>query len=248
MATDDHQVQRHHYGPGPAQWADLYRPTGTAQGVVVVIHGGFWRSRYDAELGAPIAADLAARGWWVWNVEFRRVGDGPGGGGGVPETLDDVAAAIDGLADLQLPGPVIALGHSAGGHLAVWAAARDRYGWPARVRLDGVVSQAGVVDLAAAEKEALGDGAVRAFLGEDAEPARVDPFRQVPLDVPVRCVHACDDLTVPLAQSHEYVERAISAGADATLTVVDGGHFSVIDPDSSAWPAVVAALEQCRPD
>src|SRR5919112_3561609 len=79
------------YGDDPAQWADLYRSDGPSRGVVVVIHGGFWRARYDASLGRPLATDLAGRGWTAWNLEYRRVGNG---GGGAP-TVDDGAAGID---------------------------------------------------------------------------------------------------------------------------------------------------------
>jgi acetyl esterase/lipase len=230
------------YGSDPSQWADLYLPVGRPRGVAVVIHGGFWKAEYGAEYGAPVAVDLAARGWWAWNIEYRRVGNG----GGIPTTLDDVAAAIDRLAevpDVPLAGPVIAVGHSAGGHLAVWAAARGRAGWPERVPLTGVVSQAGVLDLAAAHLDRLGGGAVARFVGEQPIDACVDPASQQPVAVPVACVHGRDDEDVPVTQSEQYVERALAAGATATLTVVDGDHYCVIDPASPAWPAVIAAVE-----
>ena len=88
------------------------------------IHGGFWKAEYDAGLGRPLAAELARRGWTTLNIEYRRVGNG----GGVPETLDDVAAAIDTLRTVEGLdlSTVVTLGHSAGGHLATWAAARRR--------------------------------------------------------------------------------------------------------------------------
>src|SRR3712207_1069833 len=150
------------YGDDPAQWADLYRAEGASRGVVVVIHGGFWRARYDATLGVPLAVDLAARGWTAWNLEYRRVGTDTGGGGGWPATCDDIAAGIDRLADvpdLDLSGPVVTLGHSAGGHLATWAASRSRSDrWrPVRVAVTAVVSQAGVLDLRRAHTDKLGN-------------------------------------------------------------------------------------------
>ncbi len=238
---------RYTYGDDPSQYAELTRPEGSSRGVVVVIHGGFWKSAYDASLGRPLAADLAARGWTAWNIEYRRVGPDPGGGGGVPATLDDVAAAIDLLAevpDLDLT-TVVTLGHSAGGHLATWAAARDRYDWPATVPVTAVISQAGVLDLAGAVAAGLGTGAVEAFVGAAPGPAydRVDPTRQLPLDVPVWCVHPDGDAVVPLSQSADYVDRAVAAGAAAELVVVEGDHFVVIDPQSAAWTRTLAILD-----
>jgi acetyl esterase/lipase len=215
------------YGSDPSQWADLYRPAGTPRGVVVVVHGGFWKAQYDASLGEPLARALVAEGWAAWNLEYRRVGDG----GGVPATLDDVAAGIDALAGTGLDlSTVLALGHSAGGHLAVWAAGRSG----ARVPLTGAVSQAGVLDLRAAADEGLGGGAVEAFVGGPLD-ATVDPLQQVPLGVPVRCIHGRSDTNVPLSQSQSYVAAATAAGADATLTEVDGDHFVLIDPSSDVW-------------
>ncbi len=237
------------YGDDPSQWGDLYRPEGTSRGVVVVVHGGFWRARYDASLGVPLAEDLVARGWTAWNLEYRRVGSGTGGGGGWPTTCDDVAAGIDRLADvpgLDLSGPVVTLGHSAGGHLATWAAARGRSErWqPVRVPVTTVVSQAGVLDLVRADAEGLGGGAVRDFLGEPPGPASgpADPQRQLPLDVPVWCVHGRQDDVVPITQSEGYVAAARAAGARAELLVVDGDHFTVIDPASPAWQRTVEVL------
>ncbi len=252
-------VTRHRYGSDESQYGELYLPTaGRRPGTVIVIHGGFWKARYGADLGAPLAADLAARGWAAWNLEYRRVGNG----GGWPSTLADVAAGIDLLADLSgPPGPagaaldldrVVAIGHSAGGHLAAWAAARP--GLPAgavgagpRVRLTGVISQAGVLDLVQGAADDLGDGAVSRLLGglpdEAPEHYRLaSPRQRLPLGVPVRCLHARDDDTVPFSQSVDYARAAQEAGDDVSVVEVTGGHFAVIDPAASAWHAAVAAL------
>jgi len=237
------------YGDDPAQFAELSRPIGPSRGVVVVIHGGYWKAAYDLSLGRPLAEDLVERGWTVWNLEYRRVGEG----GGVPATLDDIAAGFDALADvpdLDLT-RVIALGHSAGGHLAAWAAARGRFPrWaPERVPLTHVIAKAGVLDLAAAYRAGLGTGAVAGFVGGPPGPGydEIDPIRQVPLDVPIWCVHGQDDTTVPIAQSQTYVEAAVAAGGRAELIRFDGDHFEPIDPASEAWELVVGILEVLDP-
>ena len=115
------QPVSYRYGSDPAQFGELTLPDGRALGTVVVLHGGFWGARYDLSLGRPLAADLAARGYAAWNLEYRRSGNG----GGWPATFEDVAAGIDLLATLPVdPSRVAAIGHSAGGHLGAWAAAR----------------------------------------------------------------------------------------------------------------------------
>jgi acetyl esterase/lipase len=231
------------YGDDPSQFGELSRPAGTPRGMVVVVHGGFWKAAYGIEYGRPLAASLVERGWAAWTVEYRRVGNG----GGVPSTLDDIAAAIDTLAEQDVPlDRVITVGHSAGGHLATWAASRGRHPeWPAKVEVTGVVSQAGVLDLRSAYADGLGDGAVERFLGHPPGPAddAVDPIRQVPLDVPVHCVHAGDDDTVPVSQSRDYVRAATEAGGRAELTEVDGDHFVVIDPGTDVWRTTLEILE-----
>jgi acetyl esterase/lipase len=236
-------AQRIAYGDDRSQFVELTMPAGDVKGVVVVVHGGFWKAAYDIEYGRPLAASLAEHGWAAWNIEYRRVGNA----GGDPETFDDVAAAIDALAgqDLDLS-RVLGLGHSAGGHLATWAASRGRFPrWATEVELTGVVAQAGVLDLDAAFDEDLGSGAVAAFLGHRPGPedAGLDPIRQVPLDIPVHCVHAVDDTTVPVSQSRSYVAAATAAGATAGLTEVTGDHFVVIDPTSAAWTQTLTVLD-----
>ncbi|MGI8664800.1 MAG: alpha/beta hydrolase family protein [Jatrophihabitans sp.] len=244
-------VSRHRYGGDPSQWADRYLPAATAKrpGTMIVIHGGFWRSQYGADLGAPLATDLASRGWTAWNLEYRRVGDG----GGWPNTLADVAAGIDQIAKLDPNhGPVVAIGHSAGGQLAAWAAHRDTLpagapGARPALAVTAVVSQAGVLDLITAADQQVGGSAVPDLLGglPADQPQRyhqASPQAQLPLRVPVRCVHSPADGNVPFSQSVHYVQSAKAAGGDAELVQVPGDHFSLIDPGAPAWQAVLALL------
>lgn len=239
----------HAYGPHPDQYAELTLPKEEPLGVAVVIHGGFWRAAYDASLGRDLARDLADRGWAAYNIEYRRVG----GGGGWPATMQDVSDAIDLLDKFDFDlSTVIAIGHSAGGHLATWAAGRANLPEPApgsapRVTVTGVVSQAGVLSLRAGAAAGVGGTAIMDLLGGNPShvPERydwADPIGQVPLDVPVVCVHGHDDDSVPFAQSEEYSAAAESAGGAVELVKCAGGHMAHVDPTSSAWAAVVSRL------
>lgn len=234
-------VRTIHYGGDRSQYGELHLPRRREHpGTVVIIHGGFWRARYGCDLGGPLAADLASHGFTAWNIEYRRVGNG----GGWPATVDDVGAAIDHLAELDVDSSrVAAVGHSAGGHLAAWAAGRTN----ARVPVTAVVAQAGVLDLAAADRAGLGSGAVAAFLGgtSDEVPDRyraADPLHALPIAAPVLCVHARADDIVPISQSEAYVAAATRAGGAAALRVVPGDHFTVIDPSDESWTLVRKAL------
>jgi acetyl esterase/lipase len=248
--------QRLAHGSHPSQFGELTVPAGPLRGVVVVVHGGFWRQAHGLELGRPLAAELAASGLAAWNVEYRRVG----GDGGWSATLDDVAAAVDLLAgegqaaaDGRLPlDRVVVLGHSAGGHLAAWLAARP--GLPAgapgadpRVPVLGAVSQAGVLDLVDAAEREVGGRAVPDLLGGDPTDvperyALASPVARLPFDARVICVHGTADRNVPIRQSERFVE---AAGGASELVVLDGAdHFAVIDPATDAWSACRAALDR----
>jgi acetyl esterase/lipase len=244
-------ITAHRYGSDPSQFGELYRPDGESRGTAVVIHGGFWRARYDLSLGRPLADDLVARGYTVWNLEYRRVGTG----GGWPGTFDDVAAGIDHLDELGVDtSRVVTIGHSAGGHLATWAAGRanlpdDAPGASPRVVVTAVVSQAGVLDLVGCAEHGVGGQAAPDLMGampsELPEHYRLaDPLSAVPLAVPVLCVHAPADDNVPFSQSVDYVNAARQAGAVARLEAVAGDHFTVIDRTSAAWRVVVDALPE----
>jgi acetyl esterase/lipase len=261
------------YGPGPDQFLELTLPVGTGPApVAVVLHGGFWRARHGIELARPLAADLAARGWAAVAVEYRRVG----AGGGWPVTLDDVAAALDALPDVARAGrdragedtaarldltDVTVIGHSAGGHLAAWAAGRGRLpagapGAAPRVAVTAAVLQAGVLDLSAAVAADLGDGATVGFLGGAPQEvpdryATADPVRLLPTGVPVLCVHGEADTTVPLDQSTRFAEAAHAAGDQVEVSVVPADHMAVIDPAGEAWRRTVewlTARRAARPD
>jgi acetyl esterase/lipase len=233
------------YGKHPDQVANLHLPAreGGPWPCVVLVHGGFWRERWDRTLMTPLATDLATRGYAAWNVEYRRVGQD---GGGWPGTLTDVDNAGDALGDVPEVDAqrVVALGHSAGGQLALWLAARST----PKIRLRGAISQAGVVDRVRAHVDGLGDGAIAAFLGGSPEEtpdryASVSPAALVPLRLPQLVIHGGDDEIVPVAQSRAYVEAALMVGDHADLVELPGAdHFDLIDPQHEAWKVVVEAL------
>lgn len=236
------------YGADPSQYAELLLPAGAGPApVVVILHGGYWRASYGAELGRPLAADLSARGFATLNVEYRRVGDG----GGWPQTGADVGSAVDALAGdgMRLAGGrldlshVVALGHSAGGQLAGWLASRRG----ATVPLTGAVLQAGVLDLVRGFEAGLGGGAVGDFLGGSPADkpqayAQASPTALVPLGVPSICVHGTADTRVPLEQSERFVAAASAAGDRTELQTFDGDHFDPITTGTAAWDLCVAAV------
>lgn len=188
----------------------------------------------------PLCRDLAASGWAAWNLEYRRLGFLTGGGW--PATFDDVAAGIDHLADvpsLDLE-RVVAVGHSAGGHLALWAASRER----SRVPLTHVVAQAAVSDLREAARLGLSGGVAARLVGGRADRyGLASPIERLPLGVPQLLVHGEEDGIVPVAMSLSYYEAAVAAQDLAELVVLpDTGHFEHLDPSSEAWAAVRAWL------
>lgn len=244
---------RHRYGADPSQVADLHLPSARSAGrgpypVAVVLHGGHWQPPYGKLVCRPLALDLAARGWAAWNLEYRRLGTGRGGGGGWPMTFEDVAAGIDALAGLAAPldlSRVVLVGHSAGGQLALWAASRPALpagavGASPRVAATGVVALAPVTNLVRA-----GESAVRLVggpVGELTERwAQADPMTAGPPGIPVLVVHPAGDQTIPVARSREY-----AAATGAELIETTGVHRDPIDPTSPAWAAAAAWLGPAR--
>ena len=239
------------YGSDPAQFGELSLPGGGQLGTVVIIHGGFWRAAYDLSLGRPLAADLAARGYAAWNLEYRRTD----GGGGWPATFEDVGTGIDLLATLPVDtSPVAVVGHSAGGHLGVWAAGRAGLaagapGARPRVAVTGVVSQGGVLALADCARDRLDvDAAVRLMGGGPAElPGAyrlADPMALLPAPANVVCLHSRRDQRVPYSYSERYVAAATAAGGRASLVKTFGDHFSLIDPASADWAIALGVLPE----
>ena len=218
----------HSYGDHPSQVCELH---GDSSSVAVLIHGGFWRQRYGRELEGGIARDLVARGWTVWNIEYRRLG----GDGGWPTTFEDVEAAIRAL-PVQAS-RVVAIGHSAGGQLAVWAAAEGL--------VDAAVSQAGALDLDELSRLGTSEGVVNQLLGgtPDEVPhryARASPRRRLPISVPLLLVHGERDDDVPVHISREF---AAAAGDDCELVVIDDeSHYEHLEPGSRCWAAVTEWL------
>jgi acetyl esterase/lipase len=209
--------------------------------LVATIHGGFWRSRVDASSIAPLAAALAAAGHRVWNLEYPRVGET---GGGWPGTAVAVGDALDALLTAAAGRPVAVLGHSAGGHLALWAS-RGR-------PVAAVLALAPVCDLPAAQREGLGEGAVEEFIGAPPEAAaeaylEASPGARLPLGVPALLVHGEADQRVPISQSRTYAEAARAAGDEVELIELAGvDHMALIDPDGPARPAIDARLAALR--
>lgn len=232
--ADDHPDQHGYLG-----LPDHGRPKALA----VVIHGGFWYQGFGADLMEPAAANLRSRGLATWNIEYRRTG----AGGGWPATFVDVAKALDHVPALPLPLdlPVVVLGHSAGGHLAVWAASRTAHtpGGASKVTAERTYSLSGVLNLTRADRERLGNGAATFLMGGSAAQFRErydlgDPSRLVPARGPVTVFHADQDEFVPLSQSTSYIAADRAAGGHAELVRVPGGHLQMVQPQQPGWQAV----------
>jgi len=254
------EVTRIAYGDHPDAFGDLSLPAHTADPlpIVVLVHGGFWRQRYELDLMEPLVSSLVERELAVWNIEYRRVGDEAEGG--FPATMTDVADAVDHLAVIASErgldlGRVAVVGHSAGGHLATWLASRSALpagavGSRPSVRPVLAISQAGVVDLVDAAEQRLGDGAALDFMGAPPAdlPARwhdSSPIDLLPIESRVVLIHGALDDTVPLRQSDRYLAAAQTAGVDVALIVDESaGHFEHLDPDHFVWQAALAALDE----
>ena len=248
-----------HYGPALSQVAELFLPKGRGRHpVVVLLHGGCFLQKHQ---GFPqtsgLAADLAGRGYAVWNVEYRKLGEP---GAGYPGTFQDVATAIDRLRDeapkygLDLS-RVIAMGHSAGGHLALWAASRDKLpsGSPLRMtnplKIGAVISLAGIGDLA-------GQGEIFALpCGNDTIDRLVDsahrkqpfadtsPAELLPTGIKVVMVHGVFDPVLPPYTGRDYALKVRKAGDRAeVVTIPDAAHFDVVIPTTAAWKVVLGVL------
>ncbi|MEU5595629.1 alpha/beta hydrolase [Streptomyces sp. NPDC020298] len=261
------------YGDHPDQVIDFYAPRGergpdNTVPLVVVLHGGAWRAPYDRHHITPFADSLAARGFAVANVEYRRGSTTPAQpenapiAGRWPDTFDDVAAALDALPALVRealpqadPRRTVLTGHSAGGHLALWAAARHvlpadshwRTDRPAALR--GVVALAPIADFAVAGKlEVCGNAALQLLGGEEKFAERqpyADPALLLPTGIATTLVQGRTDLVVPEAVAESYAEAAAKAGEMVGLTLLEEvGHFPLIDPAADACAVVAEEIAQ----
>ena len=267
-SLDDYMKQpRHapdqtvHYGPAPSQVAELFLPKAkpSPYPVVVLLHGGCFLKQYEGfQQTSALAADLAGRGYAVWNVEYRKLGEA---GAGYPGTFQDVATAVDRLRteapkyDLDLS-RVVALGHSAGGHLALWAASRGRI--PAAsplhvaepLKIGAVISLAGIGDRKGQGKifaipcgddtiDRLVDAAHRKQPFSDTSPAEL-----LPSGARVVMVHGVLDPVMPPYSGRDYVARLRKAGDVGELvTIPNAAHFDPVIATTSAWKEVTAILE-----
>lgn len=235
------------YGQDEFQFGELYAPEGKGpHAVAIVIHGGYWRARYDLRHVGHFCAALAKSGIAAWSLEYRRLGNA---GGGFPGTFDDVRAGAMHLEKIAKERSwdmkrVVATGHSAGGHLVLWLAKQGA------LPLKGVVPLAPVSDLRGAWELKLSSNVVEEFLGgsPSAAPERyraASPMEMAPLGVRQRVIHGDRDDVVPVAMSRAYVAAARARGDDATLTEPEGaGHFELIDPRTEAWGLVRDTIER----
>ena len=239
------------YGDDAENLAELRVPAGAGpHPVVVLVHGGGWKAIWGKDLMLPMSVDLARRGFASWNIEFRRLGNG----GGWPSTFDDVAAAVDALAELADERAldldrVVLLGHSSGAHLALWAAARER----GTVRPALVVSLAGMVDLIEAERRGLigGENVTARLLGGGVAevPERyavASPLERLPLGVRQLLIQGLADYIPDLVDSNRTYARAAAAAGDAVELVELAGvdHMQPIEPASRAWTETVGRIEE----
>lgn len=255
VAAADWSPETIDYGVASQQMADLRIPTGEGPfPVAVLLHGGFWKNHWTRDLMDSLAVDLVREGIATWNMEYRRVGSS----GGWPRTVQDVAKGIDHLANLATDhaldlSRVVVIGHSAGGHLGLWAAGRahlaEGSGADPLIIPSLTVALAPVSDLAFARASDLGEGAVEAFLAGAHEHTTlyrgVSPIEMLPLETRLILVHGTDDDEVPVEMSDSFGQAAADAGDDVTYVRLEGvGHMDLIDPQSDAWQRTKGHISQ----
>jgi acetyl esterase/lipase len=252
--------KRIEYGPDPQHFAELRLPKGPGPfPFLFVIHGGFWQSAYDLKHIGSLCAALTRKGIITCNLEYRRIGNS---GGGWPGTFQDVGLATDHILEIFSSDSHVdvartaVLGHSAGGHLALWLVSRHRIRKSSPLhsaqkhRLAIAVSLAGVCDLRTALSQQLGNGIVARLMGgtPDQYPDRFDagsPIELLPNGSKQVLIHGTADDIVPVSQSEKFVERAEQLGERPTLVRLNGvGHFDLIDPESEVWLNVTRAVLQ----
>jgi acetyl esterase/lipase len=251
-------LQQLKYGPANAQIGELLVPDGKGPfPVVVLIHGGWWRVGWDRRAGHDLARDLLKHGYASWNLDYRPVGEP---GGGWPGTFEDIANGIDSLVDhaseyhLDLK-RLVFVGHSAGGQLALWAAARGEFpagslGSGPRLLPNTVVAQAPVTDLELAADWNLGQGAVQHLLG--GTPAQVpdryraaSPIDLLPMKPPQFLIHSIDDDVIPVEQSRLYAKVGKEKHDQVELVQIpSGGHYWLIDVTGDAWKQVRDRMDE----
>lgn len=222
------------YGPHDQQFGELRVPDGHEQRpLVMLIHGGFWRDQYHLDLMHPLGDSLHDHGYATWNIEYRRVGPT---GGGYPTTLDDISAAIDLYANDRWAMTAV-IGHSAGGHLALWNASRTN----ALRRPDLTIGLAPVADVISANRNGVGVDATSNFFGGNVDdvPDRYAAGQPNPaaFDGRVVLIHGDADESVPLEQS-----LAIADQVDRFEELPGVDHFDVIDPTHASWQIVLDEL------
>jgi acetyl esterase/lipase len=242
------------YGPAALQVADVWVPDGAGpHPIVLMVHGGCWQSEIaDRRIMNWIAEDLRRRGIAVWNIDYRGV-DRPGGG--YPGTFQDAAAAADALrahaGEYRLdPSRLVAVGHSAGGHLALWLAGRPRLprGSPLRsldpIPIHAVVSLGGLPDLEEAARSRNGCG--NEVVGQLTSGHFADTSipRLAPLGVPQVLINGMQDRIIPTAYAEGYAAPMRAAGDDVRVRMIDRtGHVELIAPETAAWAAAVEEIQ-----
>lgn len=248
--------KRFWYGDNILQFGDWRKPKGEGPfPLAIMIHGGYWRNRVSLDYYGRASEALRNAGIATWNIEYRRIGDE---GGGYPGTFLDVASAIDFVSSpefVRLTGNVVDLkniivvGHSAGGHLGLWAASRDQIPqddqlWtPDPLKIKAVVSLAGVHNLEQASEMRYSDGVTDEFMNGNAKdfPERyryASPINLIPIKSHVTLIHGNKDENVPIEESTEYLE-ASGFSENIKFIEIDGAdHFHIVDPESLYWEIV----------
>ncbi|WHY85792.1 alpha/beta hydrolase [Neobacillus novalis] len=262
--SEERDFKRISYGCNENQFGDLRLPV-AGDGpfpVAIVIHGGFWRAGFSLDHMNPFAESLTAQGIATWSIEYRRVGQE---GGGWPGTFQDVSEAVDFVRTLSENDPldlnrVVTIGHSAGGHLALWAAARHRLPQDSilsrlenPLSIKGVISLSGVSDLALMcevhyQREIImkaDDNPTRDLIGGNNKDfpsrfAECSPIELLPIGIPLEIIHGSLDINVPVGISEKFAKAAESAGDDVALKVLPNSeHFKLINPETEEWAVVL---------